>query len=290
MTMKRYLTDYWPYITLCRLNRPIGIWLLFFPCVWTFAFIGISLPILKWMITFFLGAVVMRGAGCTYNDIIDQPYDCHVQRTKGRPLAANRVSKKQASIFLILQLLIGLIIALSLPISTYFISFISIILILIYPWMKRFTYWPQLFLGVTYNMGVFMVWKVFNRPITLPLILLYGTGVFWTIGYDTIYAFQDWKDDQKINIKSTAVRFHHRPKIFLTCMYALSFLCLFFHSLHQHWPLISYIPLIGVMAHYGWQISKIDLENKAVCHALFLQNTTVGLFITFSLLLANLGK
>jgi 4-hydroxybenzoate polyprenyltransferase len=275
------------YIQLCRLNRPIGIWLLFFPCLWSFIIATQGLSLIKWASLFLLGAVVMRGAGCIYNDLIDQQYDRQVDRTKNRPLAAHYLSNKEATRFLISHLLIAFGIACVLPSSTYLVIFFSLILVFLYPWMKRITYWPQLFLAIGYNLGIFMAWKVFNKPLTIPIVLLYMAGIFWTIGYDTVYSYQDWQDDQRINVKSTGLRFLHCPKIFLTIMYAMVIILLGAHGYLQQWPAISYGILTGIAGHYIWQIFSLNPYDGQQCQRIFLSNKTVGYLITLSLLLAN---
>ena len=197
-----------PYLQLSRLDRPVGYWLLTLPGWIGLAFAtlshGFATTDLKWAVLILIGAIAMRGAGCTYNDIVDQDLDAQVERTALRPLPAGTVTTKQAWIWLFAQCAVGLIVLLCLPRLAQIISLCSIPLVAAYPFMKRITWWPQLWLGMTFNWAVLVAYTAKTGTVSLPLLILYAGLIFWTVGYDTIYACQDIEDDMKIGVKSTA--------------------------------------------------------------------------------------
>ena len=200
-----------PYAQLMRLDRPIGWWLLLLPCWWGLFLAQIArgggLPNLWFAFLFLLGAIIMRGAGCTLNDIVDRNYDGLVARTKGRPIPSGRVSVKQAQIFLVSQCLLGLVILLQFNPYTIVLASASLLIVVIYPFMKRVTHWPQLVLGLAFNWGALVGWSAVQNSLAWPPLVLYLGGIFWTLGYDTIYAHQDKEDDVLIGVKSTALQF-----------------------------------------------------------------------------------
>ena len=214
-----------PYLQLSRLDRPIGYWLLALPGWIGLAFAGLShglaLTDLKWAVLILIGAIAMRGAGCTYNDIVDQDLDAQVERTALRPLPAGTITTKQAWIWLIAQCMVGLIVLLCLPRLAQIISLCSLPLVAAYPFMKRITWWPQVWLGMTFNWAVLVAYAAKTGAVTTPLFILYAGLIFWTIGYDTIYACQDIEDDAFVGIKSTARRFGSKVKLGVGVCYAI---------------------------------------------------------------------
>src|SRR3990170_6376909 len=217
-----------PYLRLMRADRPIGTWLLLFPCWWAVALATPAggAPDARLLVLFALGAVVMRGAGCTYNDIVDRDIDARVARTAARPIPSGAVSVRQAWVFLALQLAIGLAILLALAPLAILLGVVSLALIAAYPFMKRITYWPQVFLGLTFNWGALMGWAAATGSLEASALALYAAGVAWTLVYDTIYAHQDKEDDALIGVKSTALKFGARTKAWVAGFAAVSVLLL----------------------------------------------------------------
>ena len=215
------------YFLLMRLDRPIGFMLLFWPCAWGFAIISSERPIdnhwLTYLFLFFLGSILMRSAGCVYNDIIDKKIDRKVSRTQFRQLASDKISTTKAWILAVFLSLVSLIILFQFNTIAIIFGLSSGILIALYPFMKRITYWPQLFLGIVFNWGVILSYLVFNNKINLEIILIYISAILWTLGYDTIYGLQDIYDDIKIGVKSTSLKFKNNIKEFLSIVYLLSF-------------------------------------------------------------------
>lgn len=273
-----------PYLRLARLDRPIGTWLLLWPCWWSIALAAGS-PLL--LISFALGAVVMRGAGCTFNDIVDRDLDAKVARTANRPLPSGAVSVKAAWAFLIAQGLVGLIILLSLNPFAIAVGIASLVPVAVYPFMKRVTYWPQLFLGVAFNWGALLGWAAATGNLEMPAIWLYLGGIFWTLGYDTIYAHQDKEDDALIGIKSTALKFGARSKlaiaIFYGCAMAMFALAGWSRDLGGGFWLL----LCAAGLHLGWQTVKLQSDNPANCLHLFRSNRNFGA-ILFAAIVAGL--
>lgn len=279
-----------PYIILARLHQPIGIYLLLWPCWWGLAYTAQSLPALTDLGLFFIGATVMRGAGCTLNDWMDQDFDRHVQRTKYRPLACGALNTKQAVIFFILQCAVGFLVLWQLPLRCWLISGVGFLLLLIYPMMKRLTDWPQVVLGFAFNIGVWIGAAV-QAPLLpqdmAPLTLLYLGGIFWTIGYDTIYALQDIADDLKIGVRSTAIRFGAAVIPMIHTFYALSFFCFFAHAFVMNASILCWITLCTTYSSILYQLWGFNPQNRERCHILFRQNMWVGIFIFIALCLAS---
>ena len=267
-----------PYARLARLDRPIGTWLLLFPCWWSLALAAGpgEWPSLYLLILFGIGALVMRSAGCTVNDMIDRDIDAKVARTATRPLASGQLSMAQAWRFLGLQLGIGLVILLQLSWTAIWLGVASLILVAIYPFMKRITWWPQAFLGLTFNWGALMGWAAMRDEVAWPAVLLYAAGFFWTLSYDTIYAHQDKSDDMLIGVKSTALRLGKDTKAWLIG-FDLAMLVLVVASLATAgigWP--AYIAILAVAFHLRWQARDVDLDNPQDCRAKFYSNRWVG--------------
>ncbi len=284
----------WPYMKLARLDRPIGTWLLLFPCWWSLSLATAASPAhsldlgFAWLFLLFaVGSLVMRGAGCTFNDIVDRDFDIKVARTADRPIPSGQVTTKQAVAFLGLQLLIGLIILLQLNWYAVAVGAASLLLVFTYPFMKRITYWPQAWLGLTFNWGALVGWAAIQGVLDWPAVILYAAGIAWTLGYDTIYAHQDKEDDALIGVKSTALRFGSATKTWLWFFYALTSLLLAVTgaSLGLTWPF--WIGLAAVTVHLCWQITTLDTDDPQDCLAKFQSNRFVGWLLLAGLLLSN---
>ncbi len=265
-----------PYARLMRLDRPIGTWLLLFPCWWA---IGLAWRGWEdaWLFALFgLGALVMRGAGCTYNDICDKDFDAQVARTADRPLPAGEVSVPAAWAFLALQLLVGLAILLALPRFAIWVGAASLVLVFSYPLMKRVTYWPQLFLGLAFNWGALLGWAAIRPSLTLPPLLLYAGGIFWTLGYDTIYAHQDKRDDPKAGVKSTALRLLFTSRPWIAGFYVATVALFAAAGLADglRWPFL--VGLAAGAAQLAWQIADVDLDDPKDCLRKFRSNRLFG--------------
>ena len=268
-----------PYMKLARLDRPIGTWLLLWPCWWSIALAADGMPDIGMMILFGIGAVVMRGAGCTYNDIVDRDIDGMVERTKLRPIPSGAVSLAQAFIFLGLQLLIGLVILLSLSGTAIALGFASVFLIAIYPWMKRITYWPQIVLGLVFNWGALMGYAAVRDRLDVAPVLLYLGAIFWTIGYDTIYAHQDKDDDALIGVKSSALKLGSDTPKWLWRFYGAMMIGLYAAGIAGDMGAAYFAIVAGAGAHLAWQIVTLDIDDDARCLRLFRSNRDFGLIV-----------
>ncbi len=280
-----------PYLRLMRADRPIGTWLLLFPCWWAVALAAPAggTPDARLLVLFALGAVVMRGAGCTYNDIVDRDIDARVARTAARPIPSGAVSVRQAALFLALQLAVGLAILLALSPLAILLGVGSLALVLTYPFMKRVTYWPQAFLGLTFNWGALLGWAAATGDLNAPALVLYAAGIAWTLVYDTIYAHQDKEDDALIGVKSTALKFGARTKAWLAGFAAASVLLLA-ASVQlggAGWPALTAVALVG--AHLAWQIGAVDLDDPADCLAKFRANRWIGWLLLAGILAGRLA-
>jgi len=269
------------FIQLTRLNRPIGFLLLFWPCAWGltlgYYFNSTSELYLKYIILFFLGSVLMRSAGCIFNDIVDRDLDKKVERTKKRPIASGKISVLESFIYIVLLCLISLLILLQFNKLTIILGMGSMILAFAYPFMKRITYWPQLFLGLTFNWGIIMGWTSLTNNISLEPFLLYISAIFWTLGYDTIYGLQDIHDDEIIGVKSTSIKFKNNPKVFVGtcyCLCALFILIMFFMMEINKYILFFSIPFVTSLF---YQIRIFDIKNAESCLTAFKFNNFSGL-------------
>ena len=283
-------SEFRPYARLARLDRPIGTWLLLFPSWWSIALAAQpgAWPDLWLMVLFAIGALVMRGAGCTVNDIIDRDIDAKVARTATRPLASGRLSLTQAFTFLGLQLAIGLVILLQLSASAIWLGVASLILVAAYPYMKRITWWPQAFLGLTFNWGALMGWAAVRDEVAWPAILLYVAGLFWTLSYDTIYAHQDKSDDMLIGVKSTALRLGKDTKAWLLGFDAAMLVLLVAVGAEAGLSWIYYLGVLGVSFHLKWQLVDVDLDNPKDCLAKFQSNRFIGWILLAAIVLGRL--
>ena len=274
------------FVSLLRLNKPIGIFLLFWPCAWSLTmtqwFVVNNYLFIKYLILFFIGSIIMRSAGCVYNDIVDKKIDFRVQRTKKRLIASGKISVTTAWLSISLLIIPALIILFQFNNFSKILGLSSGLLIITYPFMKRITFWPQLFLGFTFNWGVLLGWSVFFENITLETIILYMTGVFWTLGYDTIYALQDKVDDLKIKVKSTAIKFRHDIKNFLFFCYISLITLLVALGFLTGRSFIYFILIVIAALHLAFQviiIQKIKSNNKDKIQKVFNSNNSFGLLI-----------
>src|SRR5579864_3792614 len=274
-----------PYIRLARLDRPIGTWLLLFPGWWAIALAAHRWPDWRLMLLFGIGAMAMRGAGCTLNDIIDRDFDAQVARTRTRPLPSGAVSVPQAFLFLALELAVGAAVLASLDRLAILLGFLVLLLIGTYPLMKRLTYWPQFFLGLNFNWGALMGWAAVTGRIELPAILLYVGGIAWTLGYDTIYAHQDKEDDVLIGVKSSALALGDRTRPWLFVFYAVAAALWAAAGVSGGlaWPYFA--GLVIAAAQMAWQAARVDIGDPEDCLAKFRSNRIVG----WALLLGAIG-
>ena len=271
------------FIQLTRLNKPIGFLLLFWPCVWgltlAYYFSGETNLYLKHILLFFLGSVLMRSAGCIFNDIVDRDLDKKVQRTRERPIASGKISVPKAFVYLVFLCLVALLILLQFNWLTIILGLSSMTLVFTYPFMKRITYWPQLFLGLTFNWGIIIGWTSLTNDISIEPIILYLSAIFWTLGYDTIYGLQDMHDDEIIGIKSTSIKFRDNAKVFVGACYSLCILfilVLFFKMEVDKYLLILSIFFILSLI---YQIKIFKIDNQQSCLAAFKINNLSGFFV-----------
>lgn len=283
---RRLLKD---YILLSRLHKPIGIWLLLFPGLVGLSISNQMIPYSYWGI-FIIGAVVMRSAGCIYNDIIDRPFDGGVLRTKERPLVRIKdpLSLNWALIFLISNLIIGLMCLIQFNFLTIIIGIVTAVMIIVYPWMKRITYWPQLFLGFTMNMGFLMGCIANKASLNRSQFLMYLGMVSWTLGYDTIYGFQDMEDDATIGIKSTTFIAKKYVRMFLTIPYAVTLMCWLSAGLVGGIESFYYIVLAVIALILAWQVLTLNILNSSNCLTRFKSNQWVGILLLVGILLSKM--
>ena len=280
-----------PYARLARLDRPIGTWLLLFPCWWSIALASSDLlsPATLWLFALFgIGALVMRGAGCTYNDICDRDFDAQVERTKDRPLPSGEVSVRQAVVFLVALLLVGVAILLSLNAYAIAVGVASLVLVFTYPLMKRVTFWPQFVLGLTFNWGAFLGWAAVWGDLGWAPALLYIGGIFWTLGYDTIYAHQDRRDDVGAGVKSSARALGLGSKPWLMVFYvaAIVMFAAAGHAAGMAWPFYAGLALGG--AQLVWQVCDVDIDHPKDCLAKFRSNRLFGWLMLSGTVIAHL--
>ncbi len=276
-----------PYLRLARFDRPIGAWLLLFPAWWSQALAEVSLgqphPNLWYLALFWIGAFVMRGAGCTYNDIVDRDYDARVARTAARPIPSGQVSVFQAYVFLGILCALGLLVLVQFNLFTIILGASSLLLIAIYPFMKRVTSWPQAVLGLTFKWGALVGWSAVMGSLSAAALALYAGCVLWTIGYDTIYAHQDKEDDALLGLKSTALRFGADTRRWLTAFFAGAVIlwALAATLAGAHLPFFASLALVA--AHFAWQISTVDIADPRNCLVRFKSNQVVGWILSFGL-------
>jgi 4-hydroxybenzoate polyprenyltransferase len=271
-----------PYLRLARLDRPIGSWLLLMPCWWSLGLAGIhagEFPYPWHIVLFFIGAFAMRGAGCTWNDLVDRDLDGRVERTRSRPIPSGQVSVRQAYGFMLLQLLLGLAVLLQFNVFTILCGFASLSVIVIYPFMKRITYWPQIVLGLAFSWGALMGWPAAFARLDWQPVVLYGGSICWVIAYDTIYAHQDREDDMLVGIKSTALLFREKTKPMLAAFFAAAIVLIGWAGLMSDGGGIFLCGLALFAAHLAWQVWTIDINDPAQCLMLFKSNRDAGLIL-----------
>jgi 4-hydroxybenzoate polyprenyltransferase len=278
-----------PYCRLARLDRPIGSWLLLFPGWWSIALAAPpgEAPSLRLLILFAIGAIVMRGAGCTINDMADRDFDRQVTRTAGRPIASGAISMKRALVFLALQLVIGLVILLQLSPLAIVLGVASLALIVTYPFMKRITYWPQAFLGLTFNWGALLGYAAVRDRLDAAPLLLYAAGIAWTLVYDTIYAHQDKEDDALIGVRSTALKFGAASRSWLVFFGVAMLLLLATMIQTAGLGLFGWLALAAVAGHLAWQIFAVDFDDPADCLTKFRANRWLGWILFFGIILGR---
>jgi len=276
-----------PYTRLARWDRPIGVLLLLYPGLWGLALASSNLIPLKEISLFIVGAILMRGAGCTYNDLVDHKFDARVSRTATRPLPSGEITRLNAIIFLAIQLFLSAFILFSFSISAIQIGFAALILVALYPWMKRITYWPQAFLGLTFNWGVLLGWAALNGKISIIPFLFYSAGFFWTLCYDTIYAHQDREDDFLLGLKSTALALGGKTRLVLSLFFLLMILFLVAGGFKADlkWP--YNLAILLVTGHALWQLKKLNINDSFSCLRLFKANHWIGLLIFIGIILGK---
>ena len=280
------------FIELARLNKPIGFMLLFWPCSWGLAYansINQDLNLfINYLVLFFLGSVLMRSAGCIFNDIVDKDFDKKVKRTKNRPIAAGKISIKQSLLYVFLLCSLSFLILIQFNFLTIVLGMSSMFFAFSYPFMKRITYWPQLFLGITFNWGIVMAWTAINNNINMEIIILYLSAIFWTLGYDTIYGAQDMSDDEIIGLKSTSIKFKKNLKLFVSISYFIFFISILY--LFKNYYGMNIFSFLFTIYSISLLYQLIMLENKSKGNylKLFKFNNYTGLFLFLSICTINL--
>ena len=281
------------FIELTRLDKPIGYMLLFWPCVWgltlVYDFNSEINTYFKYLIFFLLGSILMRSAGCIINDIADKKFDQKVERTKNRPIASEKISIKLALLYALVLCFCAFLILINFNLFTIVLALASMPFAFSYPLMKRFTYWPQLFLGITFNYGLVLAWISINNSISLTPILFYIGAIFWTLGYDTIYGYQDIKDDEILGIKSTSIKFKNNPKTFLTLCYSFLLISLILIGVLMSFSNIFYLFLIIPFCHlFFYQINFLNINKPEDCLKIFKSNNILGLIVCMNILVGKL--
>ena len=284
------MKDFKLFLDLIRIKKPIGIMLLFWPCSWGLTlgndFSDDNYKYLVYLIYFFLGSVLMRSAGCIVNDILDRKYDILVDRTKDRPIASGKISTKLGLIYVVILCLVAFLILIQFNLTTILLGFASMPFAFSYPLMKRYTYWPQLFLGFTFNYGLIMAWFSINSQFSYIPIIFYFGAIFWTLAYDTIYGFQDIKDDEIIGVKSTSIKFKTNPKLFIFVCYLIFILFQTISGVLMEFNHYYFIGIIIISCHLLiFQILKLNISNTNVCLRKFKSNNFLGLIIFLNILI-----
>ena len=290
----RYAPDWLkPYARLARWDRPIGFWLLFWPCTWGLALAAVNNPSLgfDWWgaVLMLIGAILMRGAGCTFNDIVDRDIDMRVARTRSRPIPSGQVTSRDALAFLVAQALLGSVVLFQFNRFTVWAGVASLVLVAIYPFMKRVTWWPQAFLGITFNWGALVGWSAITGGLAPAALVLYAAGFFWTLGYDTIYAHQDKADDALIGVRSSARRLGDRTRPWLWVFYGIAMSLLVLAGALAGLGLAFYLLMALVGLHFAWQVRTVDLDDPRSCLARFRSNRDAGLLALAAILAGKIG-
>jgi 4-hydroxybenzoate polyprenyltransferase len=278
-----------PYLRLTRLDRPIGWWLLLLPCWWSSALAAVADrawgPSPWHIVLLLVGAIVMRGAGCTWNDLVDRDIDAKVERTRSRPIPSGQVSPRAALVFLVAQALVGLLVLVQFNRFAIMVGIASLAVVAIYPFMKRVTYWPQIFLGLAFSWGALMGWAAARGALELPAFLLYAGSIAWVMHYDTIYAHQDREDDALVGLKSTALLFAENTKPALAVFSTLAMVLIGLAGAFAGAGLVFALGLAVFAAHLAWQIARIDIGDPESCLKIFRSNRDAGLILFAALLL-----
>ena len=278
-----------PYLRLARLDRPIGSWLLLLPCWWSAGLAAVAAgapyPDLRHVAFFFIGAFAMRGAGCTWNDIVDRDLDALVERTRSRPIPSGQVSVAAATAFLVVQALVGLVVLLQFNRFTILLGVASLAIVAVYPFLKRVTYWPQIGLGLAFSWGALMGWAAAFGRLDPPALFLYAGSIAWVIAYDTIYAHQDREDDALIGIKSTALLFGARTKPALSFFFTIAVMLIGVAGVTAGGGTLFLFGLVAFAAHLAWQVSRLDIGDPDLCLRLFKSNRDAGLILFAGLVL-----
>ena len=281
------------FIELTRLNKPIGYMLLFWPCLWgltlVYDFDGETYTYIKYFIFFLLGSVLMRSAGCIVNDVADKKFDQKVERTKNRPIASGKVPTSLALLYALILCFFAFFVLINFNLLTIILAIASMPLAFTYPLMKRFTYWPQLFLGITFNYGLILGWTSINNDISLSPIIFYLGAIFWTLGYDTIYGYQDIKDDEIIGVKSTSIKFKNNPKFFLTLCYSITIFCLIFLGFLMNFKFFYFVSLLITFCQlFYYQIKILNIKDPKNCLKIFQGNNITGILICLNIFIGKL--
>ena len=278
-----------PYLRLTRLDRPIGWWLLLLPCWWSSALAAIADgdwgPNLGHLLLLLIGAIVMRGAGCTWNDLVDRDIDARVERTRSRPIPSGQIGVMAAIVFLLLQALVGLVILLQFNSLAVSVGIASLGVVAIYPFMKRVTYWPQIFLGLAFSWGALMGWVAARGRLELPALLLYAGSIAWVMHYDTIYAHQDREDDALVGLKSTALLFAENTKPALALFSIVAVVLIGLAGYFANAGNVFALGLAAFAAHLAWQIARIEIDNPESCLRMFRGNRDAGLILFAALVM-----
>ena len=281
------------FIELTRIKKPIGFMLLFWPCLWgltvAYDFNNSIFLYLKYILFFFLGSILMRSAGCIINDIIDKDFDNKVERTKNRPIASKKISVKLGFFYALVLCFLAFLILINFNYITIFLALGSMPLAFSYPLMKRFTYWPQLFLGITFNYGLLLGWTSIMTDLNIIPLIMYLGAIFWTLGYDTIYGFQDIEDDEIIGVKSTSIKFKKNPKLLLKLCYSIFIICFIVSGFMLNFRNFYFILMIIPIYHLFFiQIKNLNIKKPDNCLKLFKKNNDLGFIIFIILLLSKL--
>ncbi|XSG80985.1 MAG: 4-hydroxybenzoate octaprenyltransferase [Methyloligella sp. ZOD6] len=280
-----------PYLRLARADRPIGFWLLAMPCFWSVALAersrNATFPDLWLLLLFAIGAFAMRGAGCTYNDIVDRDIDAQVARTRSRPIPSGQVSVKGAIAFMVLLCLIGLAVLLSFNPFTIVLGILALPIVALYPFVKRFSYWPQAVLGMAFGWGALMGYAAVTGGLALPAFLLYGGAISWIIGFDTIYGHQDREDDALIGLKSTSLKFGRNTRTWLFGFYAFAWSAILLAGLVAGAEIVFLLVMVGAGGHLFWQVATLDIDDGANCLTRFRANRDFG-FVVFAAIVLDM--